>query len=98
MEKKSTLNAAFGQTLRTHREKAGLTQKALAVRMGASLSAIKKLELGDRIPSLRTVLAICRGLGVEPHYFVADLTHKLAFLEGIKDNNGATPVQAPPAS
>ena len=85
MEKMSLLNDAFGQVLRAHREKAGLTQKELAVKMGASLSAVKKLEHGDRIPSLQTVLILCRGLDMEPRDFVAEITHRLAFLEGRKE-------------
>ena len=85
MEEMALLNDAFGKTLRTHRENAGLTQKELAIRMGASLSAIKKLEHGDRVPSLRTVLILCRGLGIEPRDFVADVTRRLAFLEGRKE-------------
>jgi len=85
MEKMSLLNDAFGQVLRAHREKAGLTQKELAAKMGASLSAVKKLEHGDRIPSLRTVLILCQGLDMEPRDFVADITHRLAFLEDRKE-------------
>ena len=91
MEKMSLLNGAFGQVLRAHREKAALTQKVLAERIGASLSAIKKLEHGDRVPSLRTVLILCRGLDIEPCDFVADVAHKLAFLEGAKEND-AVPI------
>lgn len=90
MEELFLLNDAFGQTLRAHREKAGLTQKELAEKMGASLSAIKKLEHGDRVPSLRTVLILCRGLDVEPRDFVADVTYRLAFLEGRNKKEGAT--------
>ena len=77
----SLLNAAFGQVLRAHREKTGLTQKKLAERMDASLSAVKKLEHGDRIPSLRTVLILCQGLDMDPRDFIAEVTHRLAFLE-----------------
>ena len=82
MEDLPRLNDAFGQTLRQHRENAGLTQVELAEKIGASLSAIKKLEAGDRIPSLKTVLMICRGLDVPPQDFVADVARKLSFLEG----------------
>lgn len=76
------LNDAFRQILRAYRENAGLTQKELAEKIDASLAAIKKLEHGDRVPSLRTVLALCRGLGVKPHDFITDIVRKLAFLEG----------------
>jgi DNA-binding XRE family transcriptional regulator len=85
MQKISFLGAAFGQVLRAHREKAGLTQKELAAKMDASLSTVKKLEHGDHIPSLQTVLILCRGLDVEPRDFVAEVTHRLAFLEGRKE-------------
>lgn len=85
MQKISFLGAAFGQVLRAHREKAGLTQKELAAKMDASLSTVKKLEHGDHIPSLQTVLILCRGLDVEPRDFVAEVTHRQAFLEGRKE-------------
>jgi len=82
MEKMPLLHAAFGQVLRARREKAGLTQKELAGRMKASLSAVKKLEHGDHVPSLLTVMLLCRGLDMEPRDFIADVTQRLAFLEG----------------
>lgn len=82
MEEMPLLNDAFGQTLRQYRENAGLTQVELAGKIAASLSAVKKLEHGDRIPSLRTVLVLCRGLDVPPQEFVAAIARKLAFLEG----------------
>ena len=81
MENLPCLNDAFAQTLRKYRETAGLTQLELAEKINASLSAVKKLEHGDRIPSLKTVLLLCRGLGVPPQDFVADVTRLLAFLE-----------------
>lgn len=90
------MNDAFGQVLRAHRETARLTQKELAEKIDASLSAIKKLEHGDRIPSLRTVLILCRGLGVEPRDFVNDVVHKLAFLEGRAVKNKPTSIPTSP--
>ena len=80
------LHAAFGQVLRAHREKAGLTQKELAERMKASLSAVKKLEHGDHSPTLQTVLLLCRGLDIEPRDFIADVAQRLVFLEGNTEN------------
>lgn len=81
MEDLPLLNDAFGQTLRKYRETVGLTQLELAEKIKASLSAIKKLEHGDRVPSLKTVLLLCRGLDVSPQDFIADVTRLLAFLE-----------------
>ena len=86
MEKMPLLRAAFGQVLRAHREKAGLTQKGLAEKMKASLSAVKKMEHGDHSPTLQTVLILCRGLEIEPRDFIADVTQRLAFLEGNTGN------------
>lgn len=85
MEKMSLLNDAFGQVLRAQREKAGLTQKTLAEKMDASLSAVKKLEHGDRTPTVRTLLILCRALDIEPRDLISELTHMLAFLEGRKE-------------
>ena len=76
------LNNAFGQVFRGYRENAGLTQKDLAAKMGGSLSAVKKLEHGDRIPTLRTLLSICKALNADPRVFVGEVVNRLAFLEG----------------
>gem|GEM_PF-5596749 len=54
--------------------------------MDASLSVVKKLEHGDHIPTMQTVFIFCRALDIEPRDFIADVTHRLAFLESKWDS------------
>lgn len=50
---------SFGQTLRRHRDEAGLTQEQLASYAGLSLSYVRKLEQDRKPPVRRAVLALC---------------------------------------
>lgn len=86
MERRNeVLVAAFADALRDQRERAGLTQEALAERAELSARYISFLETRRRQPSLTTLLAISKGLGtsmvtlvdeVEGRYRdTADLSH-----------------------
>jgi transcriptional regulator with XRE-family HTH domain len=58
---------AFARLLRDCRERAGLSQNALAGRIRRNPSYINRLESGERgRPTERVVLAIARGLGLSP--------------------------------
>jgi transcriptional regulator with XRE-family HTH domain len=59
----------FGAMLRELREKARLTQQALAVKAGLSLSYVARLEQGGANPSWTTVKALCQALGVSSSAF-----------------------------
>ncbi|HSR46586.1 MAG TPA: tetratricopeptide repeat protein [Anaerolineales bacterium] len=67
-------NATFGELLRSLREGQGLTQQALGDRVGCSAITIRKLEGGERRPSVQMAELLAQRLGVPP----ADRT---AFLE-----------------
>lgn len=54
----------FARRLKELREKAGLSQKALAEKAGLALSAIGHLEQGLRMPAWETVRDLARALGV----------------------------------
>ncbi|MGE7437188.1 ATP-binding protein [Kitasatospora sp. NPDC001175] len=56
----------FGEALRRHRLRAGLTQEELAERSGVSVHAISVLEAGRRSPRLSSVSRLAAGLGLEP--------------------------------
>jgi transcriptional regulator with XRE-family HTH domain len=59
----------FGARLKELREKAGLTQGALAALAGTHFTTVGKLENDERSVSLRLALALANALGVS----VADL-------------------------
>lgn len=64
---------AFAALLVQARRKAGLSQEQLAALSGVDRTSISKLERGINAPSLRTVILLAGGLGLEPD----DLTPRL---------------------
>lgn len=65
--------AAFGATLRSEREKAGLSQEALATRAGVDRKLIYRTELGQTSPRVDALVQVADALGVDP----ADLLPKV---------------------
>jgi tetratricopeptide (TPR) repeat protein len=63
--------AAVGLRLRTARERAGLTQRALAF-PGCSAAYISRIEAGARIPSLQLLRELGRRLGVTADFLAGD--------------------------
>jgi len=59
---------AAGRRLREARERAGLSQAALAAECGCSGAYISRLEVGDRTPSLQLLRRLGRRLGVSADY------------------------------
>ena len=58
---------AVGRRLRTARDRAGLSQRALAF-PGCSAAYISRLEAGDRSPSLQVLRELARRLGVSEQH------------------------------
>ena len=58
--------AAFGDRVRALRAEAGLTQEALAQASGLHWTYVGQVERGTRNLSLKNILRLARGLGVEP--------------------------------
>ncbi|HZY02780.1 MAG TPA: helix-turn-helix transcriptional regulator [Anaeromyxobacteraceae bacterium] len=56
----------FAGNVRRLRAKKKLSQKALADRVGISVSYVSMLERGQRSPPLETVEKMARALGVSP--------------------------------
>lgn len=56
---------AFARNLRRAREKAGLSQEALAERADMHRNAIALLEAGKRDPKVSTVAKLAKALGVK---------------------------------
>ena len=59
---------AVGRRLRGARERAGLSQAALAAAGGCSGAYISRVEVGDRTPSLQLLRRLGRRLGVSADY------------------------------
>jgi transcriptional regulator with XRE-family HTH domain len=74
----------IGKTIKTLRLAASLSQKELAARIDLSASALSLIESGDREPTVATLQAVSRVLGVP-------LSVLLVENEGIPD--GLTPQQ-----
>jgi transcriptional regulator with XRE-family HTH domain len=55
---------ALAQMIRREREKAGVTQSELAVRIGVPQSFVSKCETGERRIGMLDVRSICNALGV----------------------------------
>jgi transcriptional regulator with XRE-family HTH domain len=67
MSREST---CFAERLRHLREKAGLSQYALARQAGLSKQAVSNLEAGNREPTWQTVQLLALALGVDCGAFV----------------------------
>jgi DNA-binding XRE family transcriptional regulator len=74
----------FARRLRNLREKAGLTQAALAEKAGLSVQAISALENETRAPSWETVRRLALALGIEEEAFKDALPTK-QFLQSLKE-------------
>jgi transcriptional regulator with XRE-family HTH domain len=56
----------FAANVRRFRAKKKLSQKALAERIGISVSYVSMLERGQRSPPLETIEKLAKALGVPP--------------------------------
>lgn len=60
----------IGRRLRTIRQRRGLTQRGLSRQVGPmDLSYVGKIERGEQLPSLKTLLRLATALGVPLGYF-----------------------------
>ncbi|MEU6145624.1 XRE family transcriptional regulator [Streptomyces sp. NPDC047081] len=60
------LNRLVGATVRTLRDKAGLSTRALALRAGVSQPFLSQIERGVSAPSMSTIYRLAEALGVVP--------------------------------
>lgn len=67
----------FTRLLREMRQKAGLTQTALAEQVGQSQSYISKWERGDLRLDLVQLRELCQGMGVSLSAFVTEFESRV---------------------
>ena len=63
----------FGSILKALRTLKAMSQKDLSQNTGLSRETISKIEHGSMNPSLTTILALARGLGVDPINLLRDI-------------------------
>lgn len=66
--------ARLGANLRAARTQAGLSQETLGFEAEVDRAAISVYERGGRGPNLRTILKLCRALGLRPSALLAGVT------------------------
>lgn len=65
--------ATFGSNLRRARQRAGLSQEALADAAGVHRNTIPPLESDQQEPRLGTILRLARALGCDPAELIRGL-------------------------
>ncbi len=79
----------FGKTVLNLRTARNLSQGQLGKKVGVTRSAIRSYEAGDRLPSLDSLVALSRALGVTTDYLLGLSADK----EDLLDVSGLTPEQ-----
>lgn len=87
MKKLPYFNHAFGQTLRTQREVAGISQQELANRIEGVRSYIQFLEYGRQTPTAKTIILIAEALGTDPAEMLRDSVRVMVRLEEMEEAN-----------
>lgn len=97
----------FAGRLRELREAAAFTQQQLADKAGLTREGIAQLETERREPSWRTVVSLCKALGVSSEAFLKEPTtgreprpgrpRKTAPATAVPDTPSAPPEDLPPA-
>jgi transcriptional regulator with XRE-family HTH domain len=88
----------IGSRLREERERASISQRELARRLGVSASLISQIESGQSKPSVSTLYAIVTELGVSLDHIFQVHEHELSLAtaaEGGADGDAGVPVVHP---
>ncbi len=72
--------AALGKRVRTRRKMMGLTQEALAEKLGISCSFVGHIERGSRKMSMETLIKISDIMGVSCDFLLQDSLHNAALI------------------
>ena len=88
MHELPNFNKAFAQILRSRREQIRMTQMRLAIEIGGSEVAVRRMERGSQTPTVTTLILLARALGVTPDKFLEEIVHQVAFLDSRQDGAG----------
>ena len=66
----------IGNNVRGYRHKKDWTQEELAARCKMNSQFISRLELGHKLPTLRTMVTIAKELGVDLYLFFIENSYK----------------------
>ena len=66
---------AIGQRIKVLRNDKGLTQETFAEAIGMTVSAVSKMEIGNRVPSVDTFVLLSEFFGVTLDYIVLGKLH-----------------------
>ena len=72
--------AALGKRVRTRRKMMGLTQEALAEKLGISCSFVGHIERGSRKMSMETLIKLSDVMGVSCDFLLQDSLHNAALI------------------
>ncbi len=72
------VNKAFGETLRTLRDRSGVSQTELASRSGLGRTTIANMELGGQAATVFQLYVLAHALGAEPAELLPDIAHAWA--------------------
>ena len=70
-------NLAFSQILRGIREQRKMTQMALAVAIGGSEVAIRRMERGVQTPTTTTLILLAQALSISPTSFLSSILDRM---------------------
>lgn len=84
--------ALFGEKIRVLREKKGLTQDTLAVKLDVNIRTIYNIETGKTktAPRLDTVVKLCNVLNCDPSYLLTNTDYTKPIYKEIHDMTGLT--------
>jgi len=82
MENRDIADVVFGKLLRAHRETKRYSQEELGLESGLTRNYISLLELGQKSPTLRTMVRLAKCFSISVGELMADFD--AAYLEAIK--------------
>ena len=80
-------NAALSHVLRTRREQLRMTQMQLAVAIGGSEVAVRRLERGVQTPTATTMVLLAKALDITPEAFLSEIMRQVAILDARQENH-----------